>query len=284
VRLAQYFRDWVNVFSQAKFDSNHPQVLIIQMYMSVVKMIATLKPSPYETKWDASMTHFGRIVDLAEDFMRQEYINAGTDLTHEDWQINGVDADGQVYNTTDRLNESSQSTSTSPDTINSAGRLPDSESTSENGSIKQTFTLAHGIVTPLHMVCTRCRDPSIRRRALYILQTCNRKEGIWDSAQSALVAERVMQIEETAAGGFITDASQIPTQARIEQLETSFGPGRKPGKIMYTMNGSIPPNTIVEYLGNESGRTSWVAREEDMLCRSFFAKRFAVLPRQTLLS
>ena len=40
--LARYFHHWCTVFNEADFLEHHPQVLIIQMYMTVMKMIATL--------------------------------------------------------------------------------------------------------------------------------------------------------------------------------------------------------------------------------------------------
>jgi hypothetical protein len=284
VKLARYFHNWCDVFNRAQFETHHPQVLIIQMYITVVKMIATLIPSPHETKWDASMAYFNGLVELGEEFMRQQGISLTTHPNHGGLQHNGIQEDGCHSDISRRTNESkSQSTSTAPSSRSSESTFWDSGLSSQEASIKQTFTVTHGVVTPLYMVCTRCRDPTIRRRALRILQTCNRKEGIWDSAQSALVAERIIQIEETAAGGFVTDASHIPSQARIQQLETSFGPG-KPGKIMYTMNGATPPITIVEHLSDGNVQGNWEAKEEAMRSRSFFSTRFAVLPRQTLLS
>ena len=104
---------------------------------------------------------------------------------------------------------------------------------------KPTFTLTLGIITPLYITCSRCRDPSIRRRALRMLLTCNRKEGIWDSIISGRVAERVISIEESGASGsqglisIVTDASQIPERARIRDLEVLFEPERR-GKIRYS--------------------------------------------------
>lgn len=290
--LARYFQHWCTVFNEADFPEHHPQVLIIQMYMTVVKMIATLVPSPDETKWDASNMYFDRVVTLGEEFMHQRGSSQRTtpvaldstsgSVNQSDLHDDERDRTGSNGSSCDRSTDSDfHSASTSSNTSITASILEFSELPTLEAPKQPNFTLAHGIITPLYMVCTRCRDPSIRRRALRILQTCNRKEGIWDSTQSALVAERVIQIEETAAGGFITEASQIPSQARIQELETSFGPG-KPGKIMYTMNGATEPVTIVEHLDNGSGQANSEAREENMKSRSFFS-RFTVLPRPALL-
>lgn len=153
-------------------------------------------------------------------------------------------------------------------------------SESREGFIRPTFALSHGIVTPLFMTCTRCRDPSLRRRALRILQTCNRKEGIWDSARSARVAERVIQIEENRAGGVVESAADVPNWARIQNLETYFGPGSEQGRITYTMSAADTPVKIIEHLGNEIYESNLVEREEHMKCRSFFATKFMLTPRK----
>jgi hypothetical protein len=294
VNFARYFQHWCTVFNEANFPEHHPQVLIIQMYMTVVKMIATLVPSPDETKWDASSKYFDLVVTLGEEFMHQRGSSQRITplaLDSTSWSVNQSDLrdskrdrTGSNCSSCDRSTDSNyHPNSTSSDTSITTSSFWNSELPELEAPNEQNFTLAHGIITPLYMVCTRCRDPSIRRRALRILQTCNRKEGIWDSTQSALVAKRVIQIEETAAGGFISEASQIPSHARIQELETTFGPG-KPGKIMYTMNGATIPVTIVEHLHSETGQANFEGREENMKSRSFFSTRFTVLPRPTMLS
>jgi hypothetical protein len=69
-------------------------------------------------------------------------------------------------------------------------------------SYRPSFSLDMGVVGPLFDVATRCRDPFIRRRAVAILRSASRQEGVLNSYLSALVAERVIQIEENAAGGY----------------------------------------------------------------------------------
>jgi hypothetical protein len=130
------------------------------------------------------------------------------------------------------------------------------------------------------MVCTRCRDPVFRRRALRLLQICNRKEGIWDSTRSARVGERAIEIEETRAGGVVSHASDVPSWARIQTLETYFGPGSEQGRITYTMSAADTPVKIIEHLDNGYNQSSSEEFEEQMRCRSFFSTKFVVLPRE----
>lgn len=101
-------------------------------------------------------------------------------------------------------------------------------------SLKPIFSLDIGIVTPLYVVVSRCRDPAIRRRGLQLMASCNRREGIWDSTLSARVAERIIAIEESGATSHpVLYASQIPEHARIRDLNPSFGTESE-GLIRYT--------------------------------------------------
>jgi len=112
--------------------------------------------------------------------------------------------------------------------------------------LKPTFSLSLGLVAPLYITVSRCRDPTIRRRALHLLYTCNRKEGIWDSRLAARVAQRIVEVEEAGATPIpdqcspgstgavvVTSADQIPENARVRELEPRFLPDRK-GTIRYT--------------------------------------------------
>lgn len=117
-------------------------------------------------------------------------------------------------------------------------------------SRRPTFTMSLGIIQALWMVCVRCRNPVLRRDALAILRACRRREGVWDSNVAALVAERVIQMEEGAARRCFSatpddgssdvhlfDASDIPEHVRIAIIDPSFGPGRQ-ARIRYTKVGS----------------------------------------------
>lgn len=52
-------------------------------------------------------------------------------------------------------------------------------------------------------MATRCRDRDIRRRAINLLGSCNRREILWDSNLATEAATQVIQIEEsiTFSGG-----------------------------------------------------------------------------------
>ncbi|KAE8330582.1 hypothetical protein BDV39DRAFT_212888 [Aspergillus sergii] len=64
-------------------------------------------------------------------------------------------------------------------------------------SPKRTFSFDLGIVSPLYIVGVRCRDMSIRRKAIQLLESCERREILWDSTLTAMAARRVMEFEES---------------------------------------------------------------------------------------
>ncbi|PYH40693.1 Zn(II)2Cys6 transcription factor domain-containing protein [Aspergillus saccharolyticus JOP 1030-1] len=93
-----------------------------------------------------------------------------------------------------------------------------------------TFTLSLGFLTLLYICATRCRDSTIRRRALRLLETCRRREGVWDSDLAGRVARRLIEIEEHAAG-LAPDAAYSPADisldARVRSSSPQFGEGRE---------------------------------------------------------
>ncbi|TGO68808.1 hypothetical protein BELL_0806g00010 [Botrytis elliptica] len=58
------------------------------------------------------------------------------------------------------------------------------------------FSLDIGIVPPLHVVATKCREPSIRRKAIDLLFRSPRQEGMWDGVLSARIGRWIMSCEE----------------------------------------------------------------------------------------
>lgn len=118
-------------------------------------------------------------------------------------------------------------------------------SNTSGGQLNQhpTYCFSPGIVSPLYVTISRCREPGIRRRALALMQACKRREGLWDSSLAARLGIRVIEIEEQRAqelsglnfqaslalsdAGSIISSSQIPNGARVRMIKPTFLPGRK---------------------------------------------------------
>lgn len=90
-----------------------------------------------------------------------------------------------------------------------------------------TFAVSPCPISPLlYLICWRCRDPNIRRKALKLLSTMNTRDGLWDSNFLACVAEEIIRGEErkaiTSSGNRtkesfqLQQASDIPNGARLK--------------------------------------------------------------------
>ncbi|KAK6849583.1 hypothetical protein PG990_001482 [Apiospora arundinis] len=66
--------------------------------------------------------------------------------------------------------------------------------------IKPSFSADLGIVPPLFVVATKCRDPFIRRKAIQLLRSSSRREGMWDSELTARIGMWIAAIEEEDTG------------------------------------------------------------------------------------
>ncbi|KAJ4856207.1 fungal zn(2)-Cys(6) binuclear cluster domain-containing protein [Trichoderma breve] len=61
----------------------------------------------------------------------------------------------------------------------------------------QSFSADLGIVPPLFVVATKCREPNVRREAIQLLRSSARREGMWDSELTANIAQWIMEVEES---------------------------------------------------------------------------------------
>lgn len=123
---------------------------------------------------------------------------------------------------------------------------------SGGNKVQPVFCLDDGVLAPLYEVATLCRDPTIRRRAVSILRSAPRQEGLFNSHLLAMVAEKAIAIEEEAAaassgssgldynsiitdtkagnqkaGNTITESFQIPDSARLVYAFPKFDLAQK---------------------------------------------------------
>ena len=94
------------------------------------------------------------------------------------------------------------------------------------------FSYDMRIVGPLYGLAHHCRDPSIRRKAVALLKSCNRREGIWDSMLTATVAEKVIEIEEEGLGTVLS-CNDVPDWARITTVQIEWDLEGKVGRCWY---------------------------------------------------
>lgn len=107
-----------------------------------------------------------------------------------------------------------QSVARSPTGSAQSFTLPSSQSE----GLRPVLTMAMDIILPLFLIGARCRDSRIRRRALRMLPTCGRREGVWDSWLCAEMVEKVIELEEGAA----SEDGKVPEHARMCMLDVRF--------------------------------------------------------------
>ncbi|KAH8672818.1 hypothetical protein BGZ60DRAFT_430124 [Tricladium varicosporioides] len=110
--------------------------------------------------------------------------------------------------------------------------------------IKASFALDLGIVPPLFVVATKCRDRTIRRDAIKLLLASPRREGMWDSILSGRVAQWIMEIEEEGMDDFVgygmgsMDGAAIESDRRVMVKEISFDLQRREATLRCGTRGA----------------------------------------------
>jgi hypothetical protein len=58
------------------------------------------------------------------------------------------------------------------------------------------FSLHIGIIPPLYLIATKCRDPRIRHEALDLLQRCKHREGCWNGPKAFAIVRLMVAAED----------------------------------------------------------------------------------------
>lgn len=84
------------------------------------------------------------------------------------------------------------------------------------------FMMEIEIIYPLYVVAAKCRHGRVRRKAISLLRSQQRQEGVWNSLLTARVAELLMQIEEEGLDGPIVSAAEVVRYKRVLGIELTF--------------------------------------------------------------
>ncbi|RMD43245.1 hypothetical protein DV735_g1885, partial [Chaetothyriales sp. CBS 134920] len=76
------------------------------------------------------------------------------------------------------------------------------------------FTMELGLVHPLFFVATKCRDWTLRRRAVAQLRKAG-KEGVWEGPVMAVLATKIMKLEEEG----VTQGALVPERNRFHEIK-----------------------------------------------------------------
>ena len=92
---------------------------------------------------------------------------------------------------------------------------PSSNSTLRPGPPRPRFSFQVGILPPLYIVGSKCREPTLRRQAIGLLRKCPVQEGLWEPFGASRMCEWMMKIEEL---GMIKDGKSewfVPESSRV---------------------------------------------------------------------
>lgn len=112
-------------------------------------------------------------------------------------------------------------------------------STSPNnghGGQATSFCSDMGYVIPLFTVASRCQDASTRRKAIALLRSTSRQEGLWNSLQIAKAAERIMEIQESASGEMQACIDGL-NWARSSSIQPALELDARGGRLRYFREG-----------------------------------------------
>lgn len=119
--------------------------------------------------------------------------------------------------------------------------------------IKPSFSADLGIVPPLFVVATKCRDPKTRRQAIQILRSSSRREGMWDSELTARIGMWIAAIEEE--GVVAEDAASPNLASGTAQRFSASSPGTASnGSVDFGHNVSLGPG----------GNARWGSRRDSL--------------------
>jgi hypothetical protein len=76
------------------------------------------------------------------------------------------------------------------------------------------FSMELGLVHPLFFIATKCRDWNLRRRAIALLRKAG-KEGVWEGPIMAVLATKLMKLEEDG----IARGTTVPERNRFHELK-----------------------------------------------------------------
>lgn len=90
---------------------------------------------------------------------------------------------------------------------------------------RTSFCLDIGYIIPLYTVASQCQDITTRRRAIALLRSTPRQEGLWNSLIIAKAAERILEIEESTGEQLVPSApvtaiSTSPSPSTVLQLDS----------------------------------------------------------------
>ncbi|KAF1841922.1 uncharacterized protein K460DRAFT_241906, partial [Cucurbitaria berberidis CBS 394.84] len=221
-QLRKSIEEWDDAFANyqqnlSEHEQRDPKVFtgdtLLKMYSIMTSVMATAGAGlETEMAWDAFVDSFKTIVDLAENLP----------ILRPDSSPSSFSSSPSSPSPDPRPSQSAESHPIAP----KPRRIPSSappgastivfradpgppvgvshqaqSSTNVNSVSQRTHTsfspsFELSPIVPLFVTACRCRDPVVRRRAIALLLTCRRREGVWDSLGAGIIALNWAKREE----------------------------------------------------------------------------------------
>lgn len=113
---------------------------------------------------------------------------------------------------------------------------------------RTSFCLDIGYVIPLYTVASQCPDMATRWRAIALLRSQPRQEGLWNSLVVAKAAERILGIEESM-GEQLVPCAQIASQSASPKPRTVLQLDSRGVRLQYVQpgqDGTVPIAVVEE--------------------------------------
>jgi hypothetical protein len=119
-----------------------------------------------------------------------------------------------------------------------------------------------GIIMSLWLVAFRCRHPLLRRRALGLLRVSRRQEGMWMSTSAAVVAQKLIEIEEARSPRAmrLSSPALVPAFCTLEPI-TAF----EQELIKQFEAEDLDPRLWISCEGLWAARTTWDLPGEELI-------------------
>ena len=111
------------------------------------------------------------------------------------------------------------------------------------GNQRPGFTLDGEVNMALFFAAVKCRHSELRWKAIALLRSTNRQEGMSNSLLTADVAERLVQIEEEGLDGAQDAPIPVPKWSRVLGVEVRFDPSKPRATVRYLKLGQ---NGVIE--------------------------------------
>lgn len=213
------FKNWLQRHASCRKELGSDQVIILKAWRLIIGIFIRLPLPPSELDWDHFTDDFSAVNALVASMVGAPSSEV---LSHSSSLPESLDS---------KLNHSEKT---------QRGPLLPTILPKSSKSESSRFSLSLGVVTPLYLCATRCRDSSVRYYSIRLMSYCQRREGLWDSDLAARIAKRIVTIEEMTAQ--ISPAteyspSDIGLACRVSSLSPAFDQTKRV-RIRYNREGS----------------------------------------------